>query len=428
MALQTAGGVLSVVVSIVLARVLGVENYGVYAYALSLISLLEVLAQMGYPVLLVREVAKFAPQDNWSSLYAILRWASVLTLTLGLVLGAAGVLLGSVAGPVPGSRVLLLTLVFAMAVMILDTQTAIRSAVLRGLKHVAESLVPTALVRPLVMLGGIGALYAVSGVRMDAARAMAIQLSAAAIVVILMAFVLRARKPTKGGIGRRPTSPGWNERIEWTKSGLLLMTSGLMIMINLNADILMLGWLRGPADVAVYQVATRAAQIMVLPLGAIALATQPELALFCGEGRHDALQSLASKITWYSLSAAAPLGLLLTLFGGPLISVLFGAAFAAAAGPLAILAVARVVNAATGALGPYLAMGGGEKALAIAMGVEATLNVALNGCFIPIWGARGAAFATGGSMVVVNLVLAVWVYHRYGVNVGPFQLGSGSRK
>ncbi|MHB1241310.1 MAG: hypothetical protein ACYC18_12535, partial [Gammaproteobacteria bacterium] len=44
MALQTVGGILSVATSIILTRALGVKNYGIYAYALSLISLLGVLA------------------------------------------------------------------------------------------------------------------------------------------------------------------------------------------------------------------------------------------------------------------------------------------------------------------------------------------------------------------------------------------------
>jgi len=76
------------------------------------------------------------------------------------------------------------------------------------------------------------------------------------------------------------------------------------------------------------------------------------------------------------------------------------------------LSVGQLINAATGSVGLLLIMTGYERDAAICVGISAVLNVVLNATLIPKWGLTGAAIATTSSMMVWNILLAIWVYRR----------------
>lgn len=71
--IQAANRILALTLGIVLARALGVTGYGVYAYALAIMSLLMVIAEAGVPTLLMREVAASHGRAEWSLLRGALR-------------------------------------------------------------------------------------------------------------------------------------------------------------------------------------------------------------------------------------------------------------------------------------------------------------------------------------------------------------------
>ena len=57
--LRVANTLLVIATTLVLARIMGARDYGVYAYIISWVSLLSVPAATGFDTLLVREVAKY---------------------------------------------------------------------------------------------------------------------------------------------------------------------------------------------------------------------------------------------------------------------------------------------------------------------------------------------------------------------------------
>jgi ABC-type sugar transport system permease subunit len=56
--LKSANTLLGFVTTVLLARLLGAEGYGIYAYALALVSLLAMPAHAGLPNLVLRETAR----------------------------------------------------------------------------------------------------------------------------------------------------------------------------------------------------------------------------------------------------------------------------------------------------------------------------------------------------------------------------------
>ena len=72
--------------AILLARTLGPEGYGIYAFAYALATLIAIPAQMGLPTLVVREVARYQLKEEWGYLKGILRFSNQVVLGLAALL------------------------------------------------------------------------------------------------------------------------------------------------------------------------------------------------------------------------------------------------------------------------------------------------------------------------------------------------------
>ena len=108
---------------------------------------------------------------------------------------------------------------------------------------------------------------------------------------------------------------------------------------------------------------------------------------------------------------------------------------AAGLGFVASLLLARLLGAAGYGAYAYaqswltllaLTMTGHQRDAAASIGAGAVLNVVLNVALIPGWGLEGAAAATATSMIVWNLLLAVAVRRRLGINASALgRIGRG---
>lgn len=69
--IQVVNRLLALGLGVVLARGLGTEGYGIYAYAFALMTLLMVFADLGMPTLLMREVAANQASHDWPRLHGV---------------------------------------------------------------------------------------------------------------------------------------------------------------------------------------------------------------------------------------------------------------------------------------------------------------------------------------------------------------------
>jgi len=80
MSMRVLAVIASLLSSIALARTLGPETYGTYAFVLSLIVLLALPVQMGLPTLITRETAKAITLQDWGLLRGIWSWSVSLVM------------------------------------------------------------------------------------------------------------------------------------------------------------------------------------------------------------------------------------------------------------------------------------------------------------------------------------------------------------
>ncbi|WP_018952391.1 lipopolysaccharide biosynthesis protein [Thioalkalivibrio sp. AKL12] len=397
--------------AVVLARVLGPEGYGVYAFALSLIMLLAIPAQVGLPALVVRETAKAQAKDSWGLIRGLWRWSNLFIVVFAVLMvtvGALALWLGRDWLGEPRWQ----TLAVGLALVPLIALANVRGAALRGLRRVVLGQLPESILRPgLLLVTVLAAVWWSNGGALTPVGVMGLHgLAAFAAFIIGAAVLLRARPP-----GLRTAPPPEYQARYWRRAALpLAMLAGLQLIIA-HTDIIMLGIIRSDEEVGVYRVVVQVATLVVFGLQAINQVLQPYFARLHAQGELVRLQQLVTYSARIILLLALPPVLLMAAFGGPLLDLLFGAEYRLGALALAILALGQLVNAAMGSVGLLLNMTDHERDTVKGVAIAALCNVALNVGLIPPFGLEGAAAATAITIVIWNLLLWTYVWRRLGI-------------
>jgi O-antigen/teichoic acid export membrane protein len=180
-----------------------------------------------------------------------------------------------------------------------------------------------------------------------------------------------------------------------------------MISVNLYSyvDTVILGAMRSNAETGFYGAAYRVYEGLTYPPSIVASLVTPRLSYLFVHERHRVGQLLVRTV-----SGAAVMGVVLGLAGvlvaTPLVTLLFGREFAAAAGPLQILAGGAVFVFCTWILHAAAIATNLDRRLFLTTVIGLTTNVVLNVVFIPRWGINGAASATviAEALTVVLLI------------------------
>jgi len=396
--------------AVILARILGPEGYGTYAYALALVTLLSVPAQFGLPTLVVREVAAYHVKEQWGLMRGLLLRANqaVVAVSLGFaaVTGAIALALGE-----RFSQEQLATFAWALVLLPLIALGNLRGAALQGLRHVVTGQLPEQLLRPgmLVVLLLLFVVFFGSHT-LTPPRAMAMHALAALTAFTVGAWLLARALPAQA----KMATTAYNTRA-WMRSALPLAFLAGMQIINGQTDIVMLGIFRPADDVGVYRVVVQGAALVIFTLNAVNVVLAPNISRLYAAGEKERLQRM---ITWSArviLLTALPVAGLFIFFGDSILGAVFGDEYVRGSTALAILCLGQLVNAGMGSVGYLLNMTGHERDTATGVAVAAGVNVVLNLALIPPFGMEGAAVATATSLIIWNLFLVWQVYRRIGI-------------
>jgi len=415
--LKVAYVLLSFAITVTLARALGADGYGVYAYVYALVSMLAIPAEFGLPNLLVRETAKAFAKQEWGMIQGVWRWAGRITaiLTAILILGAgvAVVIWGNQFG-----REQLLTMIWGLALVPLVALSQLRGAALRGLHRVVQGQLPEQVLLPgFFLLFILGAVFIFPIGSFTPAMAMALQATAAALAFIIGAWLLWRTTPAEVR-GAKAVYEGRR----WLASTLPLAFIGGMQFINHRTSILILGLFADSGQVGIFRVADQMSLLISLGLQAMNMVVAPQFARLYAVGDKKLLQKLATTSARVVFFLTLLVVAAFLLLGKPFLRLVFGAEFVPAYVPLSILAIGQLANSATGSVGVLLNMTGHEQETARGMTVAAIGNVFLNLILVPLWGIIGAAIASTVTLTAWNILLWLAVRRRLNINSMAFDL------
>ena len=142
------------VVVLVLARLLGAEEFGAYTYALAWALLLTVPATLGLTPLIVRNVAAYREHRNWGLLRGLLRRSNEAVALSSAVCVGVGAVVALVLNH--DDPQLLRPLLLALALVPIIAFTSIRQSAMQGLDHIILGRVPETLLGPCLFLLALG--------------------------------------------------------------------------------------------------------------------------------------------------------------------------------------------------------------------------------------------------------------------------------
>jgi O-antigen/teichoic acid export membrane protein len=410
MVLRMAGAGLTFLLHVVLARHLGAEGYGAFAYALAWLPLLAFLGRGGMDKAAIRFPAAYRAGGEWGALRGFLSFSSRLVFGASLAMALlAGLVLYVVSDRLdPG---LLWSLVVAAAALPAATGVQYVGGLLRGLERVRLGVLVPELLRPAAILLAVILAMALLGTEFGAPAAMGAYLAGLVVALVVAVPLVAISWP------RHRQRPHRVTRVrEWLGTGAgLAVIAGLQLLLT-KTDILLLGALRGTTEAGIYNVGQRFAELMGLALFAVNAVYSPLIAQHHTRGDRDGLQRLVTAamqlIAWSSL----PLAFILTAFGYWLVVGLFGTDYAGAYPVLVILVVGQLANAMAGSVGFLMTMTGHHRQAAVLIGSAAVVNVGLNLGLIPPYGMLGAAVATAATKALWNGLLIVAVVRYLGVD------------
>lgn len=415
MFLKLAHAILTLLIAVILARNLGPESYGIYAFAIALLTLLSIPAQSGIPLLLVRETAKAKADNNVGKSMSAWQWS--LKVVILIATGVTAAYATSLIFFWPHlDEDLRITLAFGSPLIFLLSISALQGARLRGLQRTIIGQLPDHVLRLTAFVLLLAACISQTD-RLSPSSAIALHVLAGIAAVAVAYFPLKQFHVPVSLANRKD-----NEKSkEWTASILPFAAMTAAHTINMRSDIVILGILADSESVGVYQVAIQGAQAVILIVGAMNLIVAPYFAKIYVSGTGDELQRFVTLTSRAILLMAIPIVLALYLFAGPLIRIVFGLEFSDAERPLLVLASAQLAVASFGALPILLSMTGGERAVAKSAAIAALVNIALNFLLIPYFGANGAAFATALSVILFTFMLWLSALQNLYVNSSAFR-------
>ncbi|WP_148255527.1 lipopolysaccharide biosynthesis protein [Aidingimonas lacisalsi] len=200
-------------------------------------------------------------------------------------------------------------------------------------------------------------------------------------------------------------------REEFSASSRAFLVLSLANFMRSVLSILIAGWLLSSSELGVFKSTQQMAMLISFILIVINAIFPPRFASLYHQGKLEALGRLARQGALIGVLIAAPPLLACLLFPGWILGLL-GDEFVAASPLLRLIALAQLINVATGSVGFLLNMTGHEPLMRnIALSCNA-IGLLLFFVLIPPFGPMGAAMALAFVLVVQNLVALFYVWRR----------------
>ncbi len=411
--------------SVVLARVLGPEEYGIYSFIVATALFLDKPLTGSVGTIMVRQVAHRSATvlgDALKNVFPLVtKFALICILFWVVTLLVANALMTTQTGAIANDNnyyiLLLLPFLFLFG---------LGASLLRSMHLTTLAILPEQLLKPVLMLVALGFIYAFQTTEfaLEAGRMLDIYLlvlfflTCGAFAVARYYYLRVKRQQEKTDTQDvAPESTGISEN---PRTFTTLYFMSIIQAVNAYMPILFLSYFHEAETVGIYRAATNIATNIGLGLLAVNLTVSPRIVRAYKNGDLVAVQRLLVLGTRVIIAIALPLALIFIAFSAPLVDLLFGAAYAQSAQVLVWLSIAFLINAVCGPVAMTLNMLKLEKETIRAVALAASVNCTCCLLLVPSFGAIGAAYSIIACFTIWNAVLMLRLYQLRGLLVLPY--------
>jgi O-antigen/teichoic acid export membrane protein len=381
---------LNMAVFFVIARVLGAEELGRYAFALSYAALFSVAVHLGLNDLIIRQVAV---NKNDGPLYFTV--ALTVKLVMGVLVTAATALTIGVSGK--PSAVQELVLAAAITTSFVAGIETVVVAFFYAYERMSYVWVLGLIRATLNGAVGIGAALAGFGARGILWGFLFVE----ALVAAFAFYWVRRR------LGIRFARPPARVFPKFLWRSLPFGLNGIFITIYMQLHYSILSFFAGDAATGIYAAAAKLVTFLCFIPSALTQAIYPYLSRLAAEGSADPRRAAVRSVRYLAL-LSFPAALFLSLRAGAVVDLVYGAGYSAAAPLLTVLALTLPFVFVSYPTAVALNAIRRERANTATTAGAATINVAANLMLVPLWGPLGAAAAflvTESSQSIARLAL-----------------------
>ncbi len=393
------------------------SDYGAFAYALSVVTILTTFVALGTDRAIGRFLPIYQERERPDAMLGTVVFVAGTIASLGIasilfVYGFQDLVNGSLLNDQAGE--LLLILVILAPIQALDDVLMNGFAVFSSPRAI---FFRRYVLNPVLRLAVVGLLiFGKQDVEFLAIGYVATGAIGVAVYAVLFARLLR-RVGVLPQSGRPSFSFPMREILAFS---VPLLTTDLVYILLNASDVVLLGAITSDAEaVANYRVIQPVAALNLIVLQSFTLLFIPATARLFAKDDREGLRSLYWQTAAWVAVLSFPIFALTFALAKPLTVALFEQRYAGSAVFLSIIAIGRYYDAALGFNGLTLRVFGNMKAVVGVNMAAAGVNLVLLLILIPPLGALGAAIATASTLLVFNS-LKQYALHRY-VGVSLFE-------
>lgn len=386
---------------VLIVRYLSKDDFGAFAYGLSIVAVAQAFALFGFDRAITRFVPIYEERREYGKAWGTVVFAAGSVTGLGtvlvlLVVGLQGVIEGSLIDDERAVSVLLILIALA-PIQALDSLLVGLFAVFskpRAIffrRHVLAPALRLAVVLILI-LAGTGVLFLSAG-----------YVVAGALGVALYVGVLVRTMRREGHWERFRATAMHVPAREILLLTVPLLTTDLVYSLMNSTDAILLGHFRGAEQVADLRVIQPVAQLNQLVLFSFTLLFTPLASRFFAQEDRESIGDLYWQTAAWVAVVSFPVFAVTFALADPVTTTLYGQRYSDSGIYLALLSLGYYVQSALGFNGTTLMVFGRIKFIVAVNLLAVLVNFALNIVLIPVYGALGAAIATTGTLVAHNI-------------------------
>jgi len=392
------GTALGITSRVLVARFYSVGEYGLYGLGISIISLLSGVSYLGIIEAAPRYISYYRGKRDNEKVKSVINSSLIIIIISSITVATLLFFLSDfVANRIFGiDKLSTVIKILAVGIPFLAL-LQLTVGIFRGFESAKENVYFSNFLLRLLTLSSFGFVI-ISGLAFDyiiIAYVLSVIITSSISVFYLIKRLPEAVKRVKRSSLQIRTLLSFS---------LPLVFSGLGWKLILSVDKLMLGILTTDVRVGLYNAASPIAVYLKIFLSSAVFIFQPVAARLLAENRIYEVKRDYQILTKWLFTLTFPFFVVLLLFPGTVISIIFGSKYMAAATALQLLTIAYFINTFLGPNGATITTFGKTKVLMYFNLIGGGINVALNYFLIPLFGIEGAALSTMFSLIIINIL------------------------
>ena len=388
--------------SALLARWVGPEYLGIYSMANAIMLISEVLSKMGMETGVMRFISRLDPKNDRNEISKIITSALKMCIVFSLVIMIILIFSASfIVNNILSEQSLMISVLVVFSIAIpFNSATFIAASATQGYKKLKYKAFVTQFINPSTLLFSMILCFAF----ISKESAMMYPMLITGIIGLISIF-----QPLRY-LSKVKFSDIISSRFNYD---LLKFSYPFMFVVILQTlmhwmDILMLGFFTNSTTVGLYHPAARTAGLLQSLLMSFIGIYAPLISQFHSENNISKMKDTYKLVSRWLLVFSIPVSIMLFVFPENILS-LFGNEYLVSKNVLVVLTASTLIQAFFGAASPTLGMSGFAKLVLVNTAIAFILNFVLNYYLIPLYGIKGAAYATLITMTLIGLLRSVQV-------------------